>query len=180
MAAQKKPVYGQNAVYGSLAYDFNNPALYPETEYASPLEIPARKARTQAAPRTAAATKPKQAIAPFAVFGILVAAMIFVVGIMAQIRLVDVTNSAVELNASIDQLQQEQIKLKIAYESAFNLAEIEEYAVTELGMQKASADQVVYIDTSASDKAVVHLSSSPDSFVDKVSDFLTGFVSYFG
>ena len=46
-------------------------------------------------------------------------------------------------------------------------------------MQKASADQIIYIDTSAPDKAVVTLNSSSDSLVDKVSDFLTGFVSYF-
>ena len=154
MAAQKKNVCGQNAVYGSLAYDFNNPALYPTTEYASPLEIPARPERTKAAPRTAAAAKPKYAVAPFAVLGLLVAALIFVAGIMAQIQLVDVTNSAVELNSEIEQLQREQVKLRIAYESAFNLAEIEDYAISSLGMQKASADQIVYIDTSAPDKAV--------------------------
>ena len=177
--AQKTPAYGQGAVYGSLAYDFSNPAIYSESEYASPIEIPVRRESARVASRTAAAAKPKLVVAPFAVFGILVAAMIFVVGIMAQIRLVDISNSAVELNNSIAQLQQEQVKLKIAYESAFNLAEIEEYAISELGMQKASADQVVYIDTSAADKAVVHLASA-DSFVDKVSDFLTGLVSYFG
>ena len=83
-------------------YDFNNPALYPTTEYASPLEIPARPERTKAVPRTAAAAKPKYAVAPFAVLGMLVAARIFIAGIMAQIQLVDVTNSAVELNSEIE------------------------------------------------------------------------------
>ena len=179
MAAQKKPAYGQNAVYGSLAYDFNNPALYPETEYASPLEIPVRPERTKAVPRTAAAAKPKYVVAPCTVLGMLVAAMIFIAGIMAQIQLVDVTNSAVELGSEIEQLKHEQVKLRIAYESAFNLAEIEDYAISTLGMQKASADQIIYIDTSAPDKAVVVHNSASDSLVDKVSDFLTGFVSYF-
>lgn len=184
MAAQRNTGYGQGAVYGSLAYDFNNPALYPETEYSSPLEIPA-KPRTgthrikRTGVRTASQTRTKQVIAPFAVIGILVAAMIFIVGIMAQIELVDITNSTVELNEQIAQLQQEQTKLKIAYESAFNLAEIEEYAVSELGMQKASAEQIVYIDTSAPDKAVVVYNPGSDSFVDRVSDFITGLLSYF-
>ena len=42
MAAEKKRryAYGRSAVNGSLAYDYDNPALYPEYEYGKPLDIP--------------------------------------------------------------------------------------------------------------------------------------------
>ena len=75
--------------------------------------------------------------------------------------------------------QAEQAKLQIAYESAFNLTEIEEYATAQLGMQKPTADQIYYIDTSSPDKAVIVQQTEEDSFVDRVSDFLMGIGEYF-
>ena len=167
--------YGQGAVYGSLAYDFNNPELYPE-EYSRPQTPAARpqtQTRTRVRTRAKAAARTKQGIAPTAVLGALVAAFLLVTGILAQVQLFSVADGAVEL-------EQQQAKLKIAYESAFNLAEIEEYAVSSLGMQKPKADQVYYIDTSSPDKAVVVAQSGGESLIDRAADFLSGLGAYFG
>ncbi len=182
MAEQMRRKYGQNAVYGSLAYDFNNPELYPEIEYGLPLEKtapPVRKERTATRVRTGAHARTKQNVAPATVLGVLIAAALFVMSIMAQIQVLDISASTVELQNQLEELEMRQAKLRITYESAFNLAEIEEYAVKELGMQKPSADQIYYIDTSAPDRAVVVNSGANDSFVDRAADFLSGLEAYF-
>ena len=184
MAATAKQNYGRGAVYGSLAYDFNNPELYPE-EYSRPEpKAPSAKpqAQTHARVRTRArhAVHTRQGIAPFSIAGILVAAFLFVTGITAQVQLFTISGESVALEAKLSELEEHQAKLRIAYESSFNLAEIEEYAITSLGMQKPTADQITYIDTSAPDKAVVIADGSGDGFVDRTADFLSGIGAYFG
>lgn len=183
MATQVRSKYGQNAVYGSLAYDFNNPELYPEIEYGMPLEKtapPVNNEKTAGRVRTGIHARTKQSLAPTSVLGMLVAAALFVVCIMSQVKVMDISAKSVELQSQLTELEIQQAKLKIAYESAFNLAEIEEYAINELGMQKPTANQIYYIDTSAPDRAVIVQQSSNDSFVDKMADFLSGLGAYFG
>lgn len=183
MASNSKVKYGSGAVYGSLAYDFDNPELYPEI-YSSPLERtapPQTREDTAAGVRTGARThaRTRQGISPAAVLGMMVAAVLFVIALLAQIQLVGISDTSVQLQSQLSQLETEQAKLQIAYESAFNLTEIEEYATTQLGMQKPNADQIYYIDTASMDKAVVVETSSSDSFVDQVSDFFSGIFEYF-
>ena len=174
--------YGQGAVYGSLAYDFNHPELYEE-EYSRP-QTPAAKPRTQTQTkvhtRARTAVRTKQGIAPMAIVGMLVAAAMFVIAITAQIQLFDVSSESVALTTELAALQEDQAKLRIAYESAFNLSEVETYAKETLGMQKPSADQIFYIDTSAPDKAVVVASGGSDTFAERAADFFTGVRAYFG
>ena len=182
MAAAVQQKYGQGAVYGSLAYDFNNPELYRE-EYSvpqNPTAQPRERTRTAVRTRAAAAARTKQGIAPLSIVGVLVAAFLFVISITAQIQLFDVSSESVALTTQLAALEEEQSKLRVSYESAFNLTEIEEYAINELGMQKPSADQIYYIDTSAPDKAVVVADNSGRSFVDRTADFLSGIRAYFG
>ena len=79
MAADKKRryAYGHNAVNGSLAYDYDNPALYPEYEYGKPLDIPARpKVREEVVADTSALTR--QSISPVAILGFALAAVLLV------------------------------------------------------------------------------------------------------
>ena len=190
MTAEYEVGYGQNAVSGSLAYDFDNPELYREIEYGLPLPFdtppaeaeqaqPQEQEQEEAIPQTRTRARAKQSVAPAAVLGILVAAAMFVIAIMAQIQLTGLSSERVELEAELRDLQTENARLQIAYESAFNLTEIEEYAVTELGMQKPGADQITYIDTSSPDRAVVINDKAGDGFVDRLSDFLAGLWSYF-
>ena len=97
---------------------------------------------------------------------------------MAQVRLLAVTDGSAALEQQLSELETEQAKLQIKYESVFNLTEIEEYATTRLGMQKPSTDQVYYIDTSSPDRAVVVQQDDSDSLVDRVSDFISGLGEY--
>ena len=181
-AVQRK--YGEGAVFGSLAYDFNNPELYRE-EYSPARPKEKQKARPQTAvtprvhTRARAAAHTKQSLAPASLAGMLAAAFLAVVAILAQAQIVSISSQSVQLRNELTALEEQQSKLRIAYESAFNMAEIEEYAVHELGMQKPRADQIFYIDTSSPDKAVVVAGGQNDGFVDRVSDSLSGALEYF-
>ena len=108
------------------------------------------------------------------------AAFLFVIAIMAQAQVVGISAESVSLQNELAALEDAQTKLKIRYESAFNMSEIEDYATESLGMQKPRAEQVYYIDTSAPDKAVVIAESESTGFADRVSDFFSGFTAYFG
>ncbi len=182
MATTEKVEYGRGAVYGSLAYDFNNPELYSEEEYGrlhQPEPKPEEKTKTRAKTKArAAAAQTKQGVAPFALIGGLMVAFLCVTAITAQVGLVSLSGESVALQARLEELEKDQARLKIAYESAFNLAEIEEYATETLGMQKPIADQVMYIDTSAPDRAVV-VGDEGESFVDRTADFLSEIGTYF-
>ena len=178
MAAAAERKYGQGAVFGSLAYDFNNPELYPE-EYTEAQPKTRPQTRTEIHTRARTAVHTRQSIAPVSIVGMLAAAFLVVTAILAQAKIVGISSRSVELRQELEQLEEQQAKLRIAYESAFNMAEIEDYAIHSLGMQKPRADQVFYIDTSSPDKAVVVAGGDDVGFVDRVSDYLSGIAEYF-
>lgn len=184
MANNVNETYGRGAVFGSLAYDFNHPELYAGEEEYSQAPEQEQKPETRVQTRTRARTRPavrtKQGIAPFAIIGVLAAAFLAVTAITAQVSVVNISGESVALQSKLAELEVEQTRLRIAYESAFNLAEIEEYATENLGMQKPSAAQIMYIDTSAPDRAVVVGEKDGDSFADRAGDFLSELGSYFG
>ncbi len=181
--AQYVRKYGQGAVQGSLAYDFNHPALNPEyTEEAKwqvqhQVKNPVVEEEQTAAKAVA---RNAQALSPLSVLGLAIAAVLFVVMLLAQVRLTAVSDEAVRLTNKISQLETEQTRLLIAFESAFNLTEIEEYAVNELGMQKPHSDQIFYIDSAAHDKVEVISAENADSVLDRVSDFVGSIGEYLG
>ena len=183
-AAAAERTYGQGAVLGSLAYDFDNPELYRE-EYTAPTPrvAPREKAQTQTQTRVRtrarAVVHTRQSLAPLSLIGMLAAAFLLVVAILAQAQMVGISSRSVELQQELAELEEQQAKLRIAYESAFNMAEIEDYAIHSLGMQKPRADQIYYIDTSSPDKAVVIAGGEDVGFVDRVSDYLSGVAEYF-
>ena len=181
MADMGEMKYGRGAVYGSLAYDYDNPELYPE-EYSSAPERtapPQTQERSRTATRAQVQARSRQAVYPLAMLGIAVAAVLFVIAIMAQIQLFDISSKTVGLEAQLKELQTEQTKLQIKYEGAFNLTEIEQYATSRLGMQKPSADQIYYIDTSSPDRAVIIAQTGGSGFFSRVSDLLSEIGAYF-
>ncbi len=180
MAATVNRQYGQGAVFGSLAYDFDNPELYREDyTVAKPKAIPRTQTQTRVHTRARAVVHTRQSIAPLSLIGMLAAAFLLVAAILAQAQIVGLSSKSVTLHNELAQLEEEQAKLRIAYESAFNMADIEEYAIRSLGMQKPRADQIFYIDTSSPDKAVMISGGEKSGFVDRVSDYLSGAAEYF-
>lgn len=176
--ATVKKSYPRNAVNGSLAYDLSRPAE-EDYLYSAPVDIPAAPRTTEeVVPETVAV--PKQAVAPFAVIGFAVAAVLIVLSLMARAQLTVASENISALEKQCAALQEEQDKLLIGYESAFNLTEIEDYAINELGMQKPRSDQTYYISSTAQDKAVVLTEDTEKvGLVDRLGDFITSVVEYF-
>ncbi len=83
-AAAAKREYGQGAVYGSLAYDFNNPELYRE-EYttAQPKARPRTQTQTRVRTRARTAVHTRQSSAPLSLVGMLAAAFRRVIALLA-------------------------------------------------------------------------------------------------
>ncbi|HNX99879.1 MAG TPA: cell division protein FtsL [Oscillospiraceae bacterium] len=178
MAQTKKVRYGQNAVNGNLAYDYDNPALYPEYEYGRPLDIPAKpEVREEVVPQTEVLTR--QSISPLALFGFAAAAVLLVFSLMARVQFTQVSAETAKLESQLTELNGEQSKLTIAYESALNLTDIENYAINTLGMQKPRADQVHYVSSSAQDKAEI-LNGTDGAVTGKAGDIVDSLKSYFG
>lgn len=179
-------------VYGSLAYDFQTAMPYPEREWGMPppqrqeredrrVVIPAppmEDERVHTGSRTR--TYPRQAISPFSIIGFACAIVLIIFTLMAKIQLTVITDQAVALETQLSELELAQNRLLIQYESVFNRTEIEEYATSVLGMQRPCQEQVIYLSSSAPDKAVViEEAKGPGSLLDRLSDMFGFIAEYF-
>lgn len=173
----RKRKYRSAPVDGSVAYDLASPRVWPDYEYA-PVDIPAAEEREDAVVKGRHLAAP-QAMSPVAVIGFAIAAVLLIVSLMARISLTTVSAECVKMEQSIAALEASRSKLLIAYESAFNLAEIEEYAIDSLGMQKPRSDQIIYISGDAQDRAVLLSRGEELGFADRLGDFFSTVTSYF-
>ncbi len=111
-ASAAKRAYGQGAVYGSLAYDFNNPELYRE-EYSTAEPVARPKAKPQARMQTKVRTRARntvhtrQSIAPVSIIGVVAAAFLVVIAILAQAQIVGISSKSVELQQQLDELEEQ-------------------------------------------------------------------------
>ena len=182
------------AVDGTLAYDFGSPELYrPEEEvvYDEPRKRSRRRERLQ--PREwikedvrsveqeeAAAAKNRQGLSVVSLMGVAAAVLLLTMMLLAQIRLTDISDTAARLERQISQLETERDKLTVEYESVFNLKDVEERAVNELGMQEPDNEQIFYLTGVASaDRAVVVTKEDADMFSLGFADILSSIKAYF-
>lgn len=131
-----------NAVFGNSAYDFRNTDTYQPEEYS------AGKNQSAAKPARKAGRRKHRGISAFAMAGAVLTAAALSGSLMAQARLVAVSNETVAELERVDELRDLQARLQIEYAQAFDLAELERYAREELGMRAPSADQIIYTDSS--------------------------------
>jgi len=160
--------YGSGAVFGSLAYDFSNPELYydePEQELAAPPEEEEQESSLPAA-------RPRYAVAPMAVMGFAVGAILLIFFLLGHIQLIEASDASLALTAQLEELEREQKRLLIEYESTFNLTEIEAYAIHQLGMQKPSSDQIYFIGGTNVDRAEILSTGEERGFLDRFYDML--------
>ena len=179
------------AVDGTQAYDFSNPGLYLDEEvYSEPAETPRRREKLQprewikedvrARVRANTAAKNAQGVPIFSVLGVMVAAVLLSLMLLAQIRLTDISYNAAKLESQISELELQQDKLTVAYEQIFNLKDVEEHAVEVLGMQEPMNEQVFYLTGVASaDRAEVVTKGETDMFSLGMADILSSIKAYF-
>lgn len=173
------------AVDGTLAYDFSSPAYYPEEVYELPKREPkktrepvwVKENETVKAERRAYAG---QGISPLTFLGSVAVIVVFVMMLLAQIRLVGISDRAVQMESQIAELKAERTRLTVEYETVFNLKDVEEYAVSVLGMQEPEDDQIYYLsNVSSADKAVIVQKEGTSIFSAGVQDLIDSFKSYF-
>ena len=112
----------------------------------------------------------------------IIAAVLIVISLVARVQLSQASAEVSALEDQYAELQEQQTRLRIDYESAFNLTEIEDYAIHDLGMQKPRSDQLYYISSSdAADTAVVldQSAAEPLSLADRLGDFFSSILEYF-
>ena len=85
----------------------------------------------------------------------------------------------IRLQTQLETLKTDQNRLLINYEKAFNTTELETYATTQLGMQRARDDQVYYLDSSVPDKAVVIEAKDEDSLAARIRAAFASLAEYF-
>ena len=79
---------------------------------------------------------------PLAVLGFAIAAVLIVVSLVARVQLSQAAAEVSALEDQYTQLQEQQTRLRIDYDSAFNLPQIQDYANHELGKQKPRSDHL--------------------------------------
>lgn len=183
MAANTTAIqYASRMTYGSAAYDLNRRPVYEVPEEAfrpEVLEQPERQVRekTKTAVRTAENT---QGVSLFSVFGMALAAALLVFVLLAYVQLTEVSTETAQLQSELSDLQEEQMKLLVSYEQAFNLNDIEEYATKRLGMVYPTEEQVIHLNSGTGDKAVILEEHTPDTGVlGGFYEFLCSLTEYF-
>ncbi|MBR6653800.1 MAG: hypothetical protein IKL27_03605 [Oscillospiraceae bacterium] len=161
--------FGSRPIFGSAA---------PQIELPEPevLERPQEKVSIRTKTKTAA----KQGISLFAVAGWASVIVLAVALLMSYVELNTIANESYELREELENLQIEETKLQIAYESTFRLDEVEEYATNMLGMVRAGNDQVKYLSNRAEDQAVMLDTNSVETGISaSLKSLFTTIAEYF-
>ncbi len=177
-----------DVLLGSLAYRdaARAGAAMPQTEaprhereYGAPRERTAPRPSEAVCAKSAAKARSRQTLPLFAVAGTLLVSLVMVRLLVSYVSLTKLSSEAAELERSIAELREERAKLEIEYESAFNLKEIERYAMAELGMVKAGNEQKVYLNSSLDDKTVM-LGGKRPGMLEKIKAFFGSVLAYLG
>ena len=127
-----------------------------------------RAARPQVQPeiRSGAALKQRKSfgLSVFLGAGFYVVLAVLLMIVYSYVELTELSDSAVKYKAQIKSLKVEETRLINEHESRLSLTSVEEYAVTKLGMVKPEREQIVYLDLSGVDHAVVADNRERDEF----------------
>ncbi len=153
-------------------YNFNGSAAYDYRSNAVPKPRPAKLPEEKPLPHAKKAPKAKLAIAPLAVVGLVVTTVLLLMVVYSYVQLYEATDRAGALSRELSSTQAETAKLRSAYESRIDLAEIEAKA-REFGMMQPSTRQTVYLNIPGADHAEI-LQVDERSFLEKAWAALAG------
>lgn len=84
--------------------------------------------------------------------------------IFGQVQLTELTESINVAETKLSELESVEIQLQMKATSNMNVDEIEEYAKTQLGMEKVNNNQVTYVNLAQQDKGIVVEAPSENIF----------------
>ena len=167
------------ATFGSAAYDLNRSAqVYAD---APAVETPAPRRRQAERVKARPAVKRHilgKAVTAFAIF---MAVGLIVLNLLSYAMLVGISEKSSEYEAKYIDLQEQRAELMVQYEQTFDMKQVEDYAVNELGMIRPGADQTIEIDQIKTDKAVTYsYDEEPEgnAFTD-ITNFVAALLAYF-
>jgi cell division protein FtsL len=196
----------RSAVHGSNAYDLSRsrassaapaefertPARRPEIRPGvtpapktaprqAPVKTPTSAPKTTQKPATRTSQKRQKAygISLYAALGFVVVAVLMVFVLLSHVRFTEVTNETAKLQSQLTKLNEQERKLKISYENAFDVNQVEQYATHQLGMSKPAESQIVTISAAAQDRAVVSDRHDTAAAAESMGTFLASLVAYF-
>ena len=85
----------------------------------------------------------------------LAAAGLMIKGLFVRIELAEQSDKITAAKKELSQIEEENRRLRIEYETKIDLDKIEDYAKSMLGMQRAGESRTEKIDTDTQDKAIV-------------------------
>ena len=147
---------------GNYGYGAAAPEYAPDIPKRREEELP--EAAPTARPRENARAQAAQgySISLFSVFGAALVMVMLVLVVLAHMSFDTTLDENLKLEKRLAALSQQETKLKIEFESAFDLNQIERYAINELGMVKPAADQINVVDSIPMDRAVVIVQEKDD------------------
>jgi len=126
----------------------------------------------------AAAEKTAPGISVFAILGTSFVAVLMVFVVLAQINFNETAAESVRLNMLISELSARHRALELSFESAVDIKEVERYARDELGMSRPDASQVIIINSTPRDTAMV-INNGEERGLQGFGSFLRSLTDYF-
>ena len=153
---------------------------YEEPEEA-PVETASPRESLRPAEQAAAATAARSfhGVSMFAIFGSLFVGVLMIFAILAQINYNEVADQTTKLKGQLRNLEEQERRLEITFESVVDMKEVERYARDVLGMSKPDAEQVTVIQDIQQDTAeIVDSSAGNDNALHGFGSFISSLVEY--
>ena len=109
-----------------------------------------------------------------------VCAVLLVMLLQSYMDLTAISNESAELEKRAAVLREENSRLEIECESAFNMENVEQTARDVIGMVKADADQVTYLRSTSEDVAMVMEAPVEETALEKTAGILQHIFARFG
>lgn len=153
-------------IFGNLAYDLNTltwdpfdgsavrqPQEQPQERPQEPLRRPERYERPQRESRRRPAARPQPYVSPI-VAGVAVLMLMTVVLVLGYLRLTKASHEVTARQAQLQQVQEDNAALGVAYEKAFDQSSVKA-AAQSAGMTKPTIDQIEYIELGGANMAEI-------------------------
>ena len=124
--------------------------------------------KPQIAPRPRRQERNTHGVSFIAVMGSMIAAVLLILVILAQISYIEVTRETSRVNSELRELSQQRRRLEIQYESVINMQDVERFARDVLGMTQPSGVTAAVVLGTAQDRAVIIENEQNE---DRLADF---------
>ena len=149
---------------GSAAVDPNYQRWNESVARPLPKEQPSPQPKRTPKPKHAPLPRQRMEVSLFAVVGFVAVAMMMVLVIFGYAQVYASASEVGELEAQVQELQEQNERLRNQYDTSINLADVEARA-RELGMHQPTAKQTITLQIPAEDVTVVTEKSSTNIFL---------------